>query len=121
MIADDSKVKERIGYLLEQYPVLLFIKGTVEFPQCGFSRDMVEIFKEIRMETGIPFETVDVMADEPLRQAMKDLSCWPAFPQVYLAGEFVGGSQVVRRIHINERKLKSMVERAVDKHESGEK
>jgi monothiol glutaredoxin len=91
----DQAFKQRIDDLLTQNKVLLFVKGTKNFPQCGFSSAVISIFKEI----GVPFETVNILADNDVRQGMKEYSQWPTFPQVYVGGEFIGGCDLVREMH----------------------
>jgi monothiol glutaredoxin len=83
--AEDTK--EHIGALVEAHPVLLFMKGTQLFPQCGFSNTAVQILNTFN----IPYHSIDVLADEAIRQGVKDYSEWPTIPQLYVAGEFVGG------------------------------
>ncbi len=75
--------------------ILIFMKGTRNFPMCGFSAVTVQIFEEL----GAPFETVDVLADEEVRQAIKNYSNWPTIPQVYVNGQFVGGCDIIRELH----------------------
>lgn len=84
-------VKERIDGLVAQHKVLVFMKGNKLMPQCGFSNNVVQILKML----GVPFETVDVLADEDIRQGIKAYSNWPTIPQVYLDGEFLGGSDIL--------------------------
>jgi monothiol glutaredoxin len=72
------------------HKVLLFMKGTKDFPQCGFSHTVVQILRSL----GVPFETLDVLANEALRQGLKDYSSWPTFPQLYIDGEFFGGCDI---------------------------
>jgi monothiol glutaredoxin len=74
--------KERIQKLVDDNPVLLFMKGSKLFPQCGFSNTAVQILNSF----GIPFETVDVLSDESIRQGVKEFSQWPTIPQLYVAG-----------------------------------
>ena len=88
-MSDDFKA--RIQKDLPKNPILLFVKGTKESPQCGFSAQVIEIFKRL----GRPFETRDVLSDPELRQGMKDFSQWPTFPQVYVNGEFIGGCDII--------------------------
>jgi monothiol glutaredoxin len=78
---------ERIQALVDAHPVLLFMKGTQLFPQCGFSNTAVQILNTFRLE----FHSVDVLADDSIRQGIKDFSQWPTIPQLYVAGEFIGG------------------------------
>ena len=83
--------QKRIQALVDAHPVLLFMKGSKIFPQCGFSNTAVQILQSF----GIDFETVDVLADESIRQGVKDFSQWPTIPQLYVAGEFIGGSDIM--------------------------
>ena len=91
----DQNLKTKIDGLLAQNKVLLFVKGTKNFPQCGFSNAVINIFKEI----GANFETVNILAEQDLRTGMKEYSQWPTFPQVYVNGEFIGGCDIVREMH----------------------
>jgi monothiol glutaredoxin len=86
-----SDVKERIDALVKANDVLLFMKGSVLFPQCGFSSRAVAILDHL----GVPFETVDVLQDQDIRTGIKDYSDWPTIPQLYVKGEFVGGSDIM--------------------------
>jgi monothiol glutaredoxin len=70
--------------------VVLFMKGTRDFPQCGFSHTVVQILRSL----DVPFETLDVLANEALRQGLKEYSSWPTFPQLYIDGEFFGGCDI---------------------------
>jgi monothiol glutaredoxin len=82
-----ESTRERISALVESHPVLLFMKGTQLFPQCGFSNTAVQILNTFNID----FHSVDVLADEAIRQGIKDYSQWPTIPQLYVAGEFIGG------------------------------
>lgn len=84
------EMKEAIDKFIAENKVVCFIKGTKEAPRCGFSNTVVQIFKSM----DVPFETVDILQDEALRQGMKVYSDWPTFPQVYLDGEFYGGCDI---------------------------
>ena len=86
-----SDAKERIEALVTSNDVVLFMKGTTLFPQCGFSSRAVAILDHL----GVPFETVDVLQDQEIRAAIKDYSDWPTIPQLYVKGEFVGGSDIM--------------------------
>ena len=85
------EVQERIDNLVKQNKILVFMKGTKLMPQCGFSNNVVQILNTL----GVPFETVDILADSELRQGIKEYSNWPTIPQVYINGEFVGGSDIL--------------------------
>jgi len=92
-----SEANTRIRELVEKNKVVLFMKGTKGFPQCGFSSALVEVLKR----EGVPFETVNVLADPEIRQGIKDFSNWPTIPQLYVAGKFVGGCDIVTEMHKN--------------------
>ena len=86
-----SDAKNRIDEIVKNNAVVLFMKGTPLFPQCGFSSRAVTILEHL--ET--PFETVDVLQDPEIRQGIKEYSDWPTIPQLYVKGEFVGGSDIM--------------------------
>jgi monothiol glutaredoxin len=86
-----SDVKERIDALVKSNDVVLFMKGSTLFPQCGFSSRAVAILDHL----GVSFETVDVLQDQEIRNGIKDYSDWPTIPQLYVKGEFVGGSDIM--------------------------
>jgi len=81
----------RIAELINKNDVTLFMKGTALFPQCGFSSRAVAILDHL----GVAFETVDVLQDQDIRQGIKEYSDWPTVPQLYVKGEFVGGSDIM--------------------------
>jgi monothiol glutaredoxin len=85
------ELKERIDTLVSQNKVLVFMKGNKLMPMCGFSNNVVQILNSL----GTPYETVDVLEDEAIRQGIKEYSSWPTIPQVYINGEFIGGSDVM--------------------------
>jgi monothiol glutaredoxin len=74
--------------------VMLFMKGTPQFPQCGFSSQVVQILDYL----GVPFESMNVLEDPDIRQGIKDYASWPTIPQLYVKGEFVGGCDIVREM-----------------------
>jgi monothiol glutaredoxin len=86
-----SEARERIDALVKGNDVLLFMKGSTLFPQCGFSSRAVAILDHL----GVPFETVDVLQDPEIRAGIKEYSDWPTIPQLYVKGEFVGGSDIM--------------------------
>jgi monothiol glutaredoxin len=86
-----SDVSERIDRLVKNTDIVLFMKGTALFPQCGFSSRAVAILDHL----GVKFETVDVLQDPEIRQGIKEYSDWPTVPQLYVKGEFVGGSDIM--------------------------
>ena len=86
-----SDANQRIADIVQQNDVVLFMKGTALFPQCGFSSRAIAILDRL----GVPYETVDVLQDPEVRQGIKDYSDWPTVPQLYVKGEFVGGSDIM--------------------------
>ena len=86
-----SDTRTRIDALVKGNNVVLFMKGNRFFPQCGFSARAIQILQQ----TGVKFETVDVLADPEIRQGIKDYANWPTIPQLYIKGEFVGGSDIM--------------------------
>jgi monothiol glutaredoxin len=85
----------RISDLVTSNDVVLFMKGTPLFPQCGFSSRAVAILEHL----GAPFESVDVLQDMEIRQSIKEFSDWPTIPQLYVKGEFVGGSDIMTEMY----------------------
>ena len=86
-----SDAQNRIADIVKQNEVVLFMKGTALFPQCGFSSRAIAILDRL----GSPYETVDVLQDPEIRQRIKEFSEWPTIPQLYVKGEFVGGSDIM--------------------------
>jgi monothiol glutaredoxin len=87
----DADLQKRIQDLIATSPVFVFMKGNKLMPQCGFSNNVVQILHSL----GVPFETFDVLSDMDIRQGIKEFSNWPTIPQVYLNGEFIGGSDIL--------------------------
>ena len=90
-----SDVQDRIGEIVHGNDVVLFMKGSALFPQCGFSSRAVAILDHL----GVPFETVDVLQDQEIRLGIKEYSDWPTIPQLYVKGEFVGGSDIMMEMY----------------------
>ena len=90
----ESLVAERIRKEIQDNDVVLFMKGSPVFPQCGFSAAVVQALSYL----GVKFKGVDVLQDPGLRQGVKDFSNWPTIPQLYVKGEFVGGCDIVREM-----------------------
>jgi monothiol glutaredoxin len=84
-------VSQRIQSDITENPVMLFMKGTAMFPQCGFSARVVQILNHM----GVPFKTANVLEDDGLRDGIKQFSNWPTIPQLYVKGEFVGGCDII--------------------------
>lgn len=91
----DAPTLETIQQEITNNSVILFMKGTTEFPQCGFSAVVVQILKNLR----ISFKSIDVLANPLIRQAIKDFSNWPTIPQLYIKGEFIGGCDITREMY----------------------
>ncbi len=89
-----SAVAEFINEEVKNNNVVLFMKGTPDFPQCGFSGQVVQILNYL----GIDYKGVNVLADDDIRQGIKDYSNWPTVPQLYVKGEFIGGCDIVREM-----------------------
>ncbi len=87
----NTDTRSRIENLINSSPIMVFMKGTKLMPQCGFSNNVVQILNSL----GMRFETFDVLSDDEIRQGIKDYSNWPTIPQVYVKGEFLGGSDIL--------------------------
>lgn len=92
-MTDDPQA--RIGELVASNDVLLFMKGSPLFPQCGFSSRAISILEHL----GVQYESVDVLQDQGVRQGIKQFSDWPTIPQLYVKGEFVGGSDIMMEMY----------------------
>ncbi|AOF98112.1 Grx4 family monothiol glutaredoxin [Sphingobium sp. SA2] len=88
-------VHQRIAELVGAHDVVLFMKGTPLFPQCGFSSRAIAILEHL----GVAYDTVDVLQDQAVRQGIKAFSDWPTIPQLYVKGEFVGGSDIMMEMY----------------------
>jgi monothiol glutaredoxin len=88
-------LRKRIAETIAKGHVMLFMKGNPAMPQCGFSAAVVGILKQ----TGVPFESYNILADQELREGLKEYSSWPTFPQLYVDGKLVGGADIVRDLH----------------------
>ena len=105
----DAATQQRIEDLIGSTPIMVFMKGTKLMPQCGFSNNVVQLLHAM----GVDFETFDVLADPEIRQGIKEFSDWPTIPQVYLKGEFLGGSDIlIEMYNSGELKEKLTVELA---------
>jgi len=91
-----SDVQQRINDLVKNNPVVLFMKGTAEFPMCGFSGRAIQILKACGAEN---LKTVNVLEDEAVRQGIKEYANWPTIPQLYVKGEFIGGSDILTEMY----------------------
>lgn len=102
------ETKERIDNLVQQNKIVVFMKGSKLMPQCGFSNNTVQILNTL----GVSYATVDVLEDHEIRQGIKEYSNWPTIPQVYIDGQFVGGSDILIELY-QQGELQQMVEVAL--------
>jgi len=102
------ELKQRLDDIVNNSQVVVFMKGTKLMPQCGFSNNVVQILNT----PGVPFETVDVLSDYDIRQGIKEYSNWPTIPQVYVNGEFIGGSDILIELY-QTGELQQMIEVAL--------
>ena len=93
-----SDAQQRIDDLVKQNDILLFMKGTASFPQCGFSGRAIQILKACGVDAKA-IKTVNVLEDDGIRAGIKDYSNWPTIPQLYLKGEFIGGSDIMMEMY----------------------
>ncbi|HEX5371102.1 MAG TPA: Grx4 family monothiol glutaredoxin [Aquabacterium sp.] len=91
-----SDVQQRIDALVKSHRVVLFMKGNAQFPQCGFSGRAVQILKACGVND---LQTVNVLEDEEIRQGIKEYANWPTIPQLYIHGEFIGGSDIMMEMY----------------------
>tara|TARA_A100001011_G_C14171585_1_gene782759 strand:+ start:728 stop:1045 length:318 start_codon:yes stop_codon:yes gene_type:complete len=98
-------IKEKIENLINSNDVCLFMKGTAESPQCGFSMAVSNVLKHLK----VSYKDINVLEDENLRQGIKDFSDWPTIPQLYVKGKFVGGCDIVKEM-FEKGELKSLLE-----------
>ncbi len=104
-----GSIAERIASDVQSNDVVLFMKGTPVFPQCGFSAATVQILTQL----GVKFKSFDVLKDPELRQGIKEFSNWPTIPQLYVKGEFVGGCDIIREMHESHELESLLKERGV--------
>ena len=90
----EAAIHEAIKTTIETNDVVLFMKGTAQFPQCGFSAQVAQILAHL----GVPFKDVNVLEDQGLREGIKSYTNWPTIPQLYVKGEFIGGADIVREM-----------------------
>ena len=90
----DQNTKDKIQDIIDNHEVLLFMKGTPDFPQCGFSAQVVDILNYL----GVKFSSFNVLEDNNLREGVKEFSDWPTIPQIYINNEFIGGCDILREM-----------------------
>ncbi len=91
----ENVVFDRIKKDIGENDVVLYMKGTAAFPQCGFSSLVVQVLSQL----GVPFKDINVLEDKEIRQGIKDFADWPTIPQLYVKGEFVGGCDIIREMY----------------------
>lgn len=101
---EDQKIEDFIKSQINMHKIVLFMKGTADFPQCGFSSMVVNILEKIEVD----FKDINVLESIELRQGIKDFSDWPTIPQLYIDGEFVGGCDIVKEMY-NSGELSELV------------
>ncbi|XP_059285052.1 monothiol glutaredoxin-S7, chloroplastic [Lycium ferocissimum] len=104
----DPNLKATLDKVVTSQKIVLFMKGTKDFPQCGFSNTVVSILKSLNA----PFETINILENEALRQGLKEYSCWPTFPQLYIDGEFFGGCDITVEAY-KSGELQELLERTI--------
>ncbi|MEY3112913.1 MAG: hypothetical protein RJA85_562 [Pseudomonadota bacterium] len=90
-----TNINEKIKDIISKNDVVLFMKGTPDMPQCGFSMTVTNILKQLKVK----FNGIDVLADPEIRQGIKDFSNWPTVPQLYVKGEFIGGCDIAKEMY----------------------
>lgn len=103
------EIKEKIQNLINENDVCLFMKGTANSPQCGFSMTVSNVLKHLN----IKFKGIDVLQDQDIRQGIKDFSDWPTIPQLYVKGEFIGGCDIVKELFENGELKKIFQEKGI--------
>jgi monothiol glutaredoxin len=107
-------IKEWIKNEVDTNDVVLFMKGTPAFPQCGFSGQVVQILDYI----GAPYKGINVLEDDDLRQGIKEFSDWPTIPQLYVKGEFVGGCDIIREMFQSQELQSHMTDKGISTRQS---
>lgn len=107
---NDSPVFQRIRQELSDNAVVVFMKGTPMFPQCGFSAAVVQALSNL----GVKFKGIDVLADPSLREGIKQYANWPTLPQLYVKGEFIGGCDIVREMYASGELQQLLTDKGVE-------
>jgi monothiol glutaredoxin len=105
----DNPAHQQIDDEVTGNDVVLFMKGTPVFPQCGFSAAMVQVLSEL----GVQFKGIDVLADDAVREGVKTYSNWPTIPQLYVKGEFLGGCDIVREMYATGELVKVLADKGI--------
>lgn len=107
----ENVVFDRIRRDITDNDVVLYMKGTAVFPQCGFSAAVVQILSQL----GVPFKDINILEDSTIRQGIKDFTNWPTIPQLYVKGEFVGGCDIVREMYMNGELQQLLADKGISK------
>jgi monothiol glutaredoxin len=107
---DATPARARIQSDIESHPVVLYMKGTPVFPQCGFSAQVVQVLSTL----GVKFKAFNVLEDDALRHGVKEFSSWPTIPQLYVGGEFIGGCDIVREMYQSGELAQLLQEKGVE-------
>ncbi|MFD1696679.1 Grx4 family monothiol glutaredoxin [Roseibium aestuarii] len=107
-------IQDWIKNEVETNDVVLFMKGTPSFPQCGFSGQVVQILDYV----GVPYKGINVLEDDALRQGIKEFTNWPTIPQLYIKGEFVGGCDIIREMFQNQELQSVLAEKGIEVSQS---
>lgn len=107
-------IQDWIKSEVESNDVVLFMKGTPHFPQCGFSGQVVQILDYV----GVPYKGINVLEDDELRQGIKEFTNWPTIPQLYIKGEFVGGCDIIREMFQNQELQSALSEKGIETTQS---
>lgn len=97
ILESDRSIEQRLKSLINQQPIMVFIKGTPEQPRCGFTRTLLLILKQMNVQFG----HFDILSDEEVRQSLKAYSKWPTYPQLYVKGALIGGVDIIQDLHEN--------------------
>ncbi|KAH9426040.1 Glutaredoxin 3 [Dermatophagoides pteronyssinus] len=97
IVESDRSIEQRLVSLINQQPIMVFIKGTPEQPRCGFTRTLLSILKEMNVQFGY----FDILSDEEVRQSLKSYSKWPTYPQLYVKGSLIGGLDIIQDLREN--------------------
>ena len=103
------EIKDKIKNLINEHEVCLFMKGTPEAPQCGFSMAVANVLKHLNVK----FKGIDVLEDDNLRQGIKDFSDWPTIPQLYIKQEFIGGCDIIKEMFENGELKKHLINKKI--------
>src|ERR687891_2026961 len=109
-MTDANPVLARIETDVRSHPVVLYMKGSPVFPQCGFSAQVVQVLSEL----GVRFQSYDVLSDDSLRQGIKEYSNWPTIPQLYVQGEFVGGCDIISEMYLSGELAEFLREKGIE-------